>query len=55
MEQTLEEELTALLNRRSQESASDTPDFILSRYLLDCLETWNKTIKTRENWHGRPK
>ena len=45
--------LTALLNECSRENASDTPDFILADYLLDCLETWNRATTAREQWYQR--
>ena len=36
-------ELRELLNRRSMENGSDTPDFILAQYLTDCLRAWNRS------------
>jgi len=48
-----EKELERLLNKHSMESGSDTPDFILSKYLLGCLEVYNSTVKAREKWYGR--
>ena len=47
------EELADLLNRHSMENASGTPDFILARYLTDCLLAWNRSMQEREAWHGR--
>ena len=46
-------ELRELINRRSMENGSDTPDFILAAYLTDCLRAWNRAIKRREDWYGR--
>ncbi len=46
-------ELCELLNRRSMENGSDTPDFILAQYLTDCLRAWNRATKRREDWYGR--
>ena len=46
-------ELRELLNRRSMENDSDTPDFILASYLTDCLRAWNHATKRREGWYGR--
>jgi len=37
-------ELKHLINRYSQESGSNTPDFILAEYLSNCLEAFNKSI-----------
>lgn len=48
-----ERELTALLNKYSKENASDTPDFILANYLINCLNTYNHTIQVREKWYNR--
>ena len=44
-------ELEALLNRCSQENGSDTPDFILAEYLVDCLATFNRATLARTEWH----
>lgn len=46
-------DLTSLLNRYSQENGSDTPDFILAKYLDNCLTSWNHAIAEREEWYGR--
>ena len=46
-------ELVAIINRCSQENASDTPDWILAQYLMSCLEAWNTAVQQRENWYGR--
>jgi len=46
--------LSNLLNRVCAENDSDTPDFILAKYLLGCLKNFNETVKARENWYGRP-
>lgn len=45
-------ELECLINKYSKENGSDTPDFQLAGYLNDCLETWNKYTKYRDNWYG---
>jgi hypothetical protein len=46
-------ELESLINRYSQENASNTPDFILAQYMLGCLEAFNAAVKRREEWYGR--
>lgn len=48
-----EEELRSLINSRSQEGASDTPDFILVRYLSDCLKAFSAATVARDDWYGR--
>lgn len=47
-----EKELERLINRHSQENGSNTPDFILARYLSSCLEAWNVGVRERERWYG---
>lgn len=48
-----ERELTSLLNRHSQENESNTPDYILARYLNGCLRLFNATVNSRSDWYGR--
>ena len=46
--------LSSLLNRYSMENESNTPDYILARFLQDCLVAFNKTSRLRELWYGTP-
>lgn len=46
-------ELTSLLNKYSKENLSKTPDFILAKYLIGCLRTFNYVVNDREKWYGR--
>jgi hypothetical protein len=46
-------ELETLLNAQSMENGSDTPDFILADYLVDCLAAFDRALQTREKWYGR--
>lgn len=48
-------ELSAVLNRASAENGSNTPDFILASYLMDCLAAFDKSVNAREAWYGREK
>ena len=48
-------ELLDLINKYSKENGSDTPDFILAEYLLDCLCTFDRIVYKREKWYGRDK
>ena len=50
---TLEEELRALLNKHSAENGSNTPDYILASYLMNCLIAFNEAMLNREAWYGR--
>ena len=49
----LEQELTTLLNGHCCENNSNTPDFILARYLLNCLDAFNHASNRREDWYGK--
>lgn len=50
---TFEKELENILNKYSKENDSDTPDFLLAEYLINCLKVYNITINKREKWYGR--
>ena len=47
----LESDLACVLNRYSQENASNTPDWILAQYLLGCLAAFNTAIQQRQTWY----
>ena len=49
----LEERLSAVLNAYSCENESNTPDFILAKYVLGCLDAFNVAVTQRSNWYGR--
>lgn len=51
-ESDLCKELTRLLNRHSAENLSNTPDFVLARYLMMVLEAHTWATKRRERWYG---
>ena len=53
MTESLSEELAALLNKYSRENGSNTPDYVLARYLLACLQAYDDAVDERERWHGR--
>ena len=46
-------ELTSLINKHSLENGSNTPDFILAHFLLNCLVAGNYLVDRREQWYGR--
>jgi len=48
------DELEHLLNAQSMENGSNTPDFILAKYLEQCLAAFDLAVNARENWY-RPK
>jgi len=48
-----EKRLSSLINMHSKENDSNTPDFILAKFISDCLENFNKATVARDNWQGR--
>jgi len=46
-------ELEHLINHMSLENKSDTPDFILSDFMVNVFESLNNTINRRESFFGR--
>ena len=47
----LHKELSELLNKHSLENESNTPDFVLAEYLIDCLEAFDKATNIRTWWY----
>ncbi|KKL93494.1 hypothetical protein LCGC14_1874150 [marine sediment metagenome] len=47
--------LEILFNCESMKNGSDTPDFILASYLVDCLTSFDEATRKREAWYGRGK
>ena len=50
---TLRLELERVINCASAENGSDTPDYILARYLSRCLRAFDDAVNDREAWYGR--
>jgi hypothetical protein len=46
------DELKALINKHSLERQSNTPDFILAEYMMDCLQNFNRAISARYQWYA---
>jgi len=46
-------ELGELLNKHCRENESNTPDFMLADYLIECLRALDEAINKRANWYGR--
>ena len=44
-------ELRHILNKYSIENETDTPDFILARYLNECLTVFSNLMKRRSEWY----
>ena len=50
---TFREGLQTLINTHSQENGSNTPDFILTRFLLAQLRAFDEATNSREKHYGR--
>lgn len=46
--------LMHLINCYSKENGSNTPDFILATYLVNCLEVFDQAVKRRNEWYCQP-
>ncbi len=49
---SLQEELSIVLNKVSREQDSNTPAFILAAYLVACLCAFELASNRREAWYG---
>lgn len=45
-------DIESAINRNSAENGSDTPDYILARYLEACLAAFDLAVRDRDEWHG---
>lgn len=53
MSQALTNAFAHAINSESRENASNTPDFILASYLVECLKNYEAAVNAREKWYGR--
>ncbi len=51
--QTFETELSALINKYSEDNFAETPDFLLAQFIVGCLGAYAIATKRREEWFGR--
>ena len=51
--ENFKKELEVLINKHSIENESNTPDWLLAQYLLNCLAAFTTATQQRENWYGR--
>ena len=49
----LAKEFEEAINRHCRENESNTPDFLLAEYLMDCLVAYEKIHDANEKWYGR--
>jgi hypothetical protein len=49
-----EREIEQAINRHSIENvAGNTPDFIVAKFLRECLKAFGDAVEARERWYGR--
>jgi hypothetical protein len=48
----IKKKLTAFLNSNSMENDGNIPDWIISDFLLKCLDALNDAVKRRDEWNG---
>jgi hypothetical protein len=46
-------QLTTLINKHCKESGSDTPDFILAKYLISCLKAFEIACIERDDFYEK--
>ncbi len=44
--------LMKLINEEGLENVSNTPDFLLAEFLLNCLQAYSLTVCARDRWYG---
>ncbi len=50
---TLEQRIKEAINETCAEQGSDTPDFILAAYLMDCLAAFERAVRCQKEWHAK--
>ncbi len=48
----LEKKLSDILNSESREDDSNTPDYILAEFMMNCLDAFELANNKREVWYG---
>lgn len=51
-DEELTREIARVLNRRSRERLSNTPDFILATVMVDALVMFEGQTNARDEWYG---
>ena len=47
-------DIEVAINTHNKEAGSDTPDFILAKYLDDCLTAFDSAVEARRQWMNPP-
>ena len=51
-ETTFRDDIRDVINSHARETGSNTPDFILAKYLTDCLDAFENASNWRQCWHS---
>lgn len=54
-ESSFRKQIENLINTNCIEDASNTPDFVLAEYLIDCLRAFDNATNKRELWYQNKK
>lgn len=52
MKEAFKKELEQLINKHSIENGSNTPDFLLSEFIMASLAAYGATVQARDTWYG---
>lgn len=52
MYKSLQDALREIINRYSRENESNTPDYILAKFMNECLVAFEEATKDRDKWYG---
>lgn len=47
---SFERDLACVINRYSKENDSNTPDFILAKFIEGCMASYAEALKARDKW-----
>ena len=50
---TFRSELESVINCYSQENGSNTPDYLLANFLINCMMAFDTAVNARERWYSR--
>ena len=51
-ETTFRDDIRDVINSHARETGSNTPDFILAKYLTDCLDAFENASNWRQYWYS---
>ena len=52
-DKNLKKDIEVLINKYNYDAMTDTPDFVLAEYLMNCLRNYLVTKYNTEEWFGK--